>query len=136
MPENAVTVLQMILNHALSMGYFPKRFKTVIVKLKPKPDSDHTNPINYRPISLLEVTGKIFEKILNRRLRQYLEEHNLIPDTQHGFRANRGTDTAIATVYETLAHYTGRRNQCYTVLTDVSKAFDKVWHAGLQHKIA
>lgn len=62
LPDSAITKLQWIFNHTLSMGLFPNKFKTVIIKLLPKPQTDNTNPINYRPISLLEVTGKILEK--------------------------------------------------------------------------
>lgn len=62
MPESAIISLQEIFNHPLSMGYFSDKFKTAIVKLIPKPNIDHTNPINYRPISLSEVIGKLLEK--------------------------------------------------------------------------
>lgn len=117
------------------MGYFPDKFKTAIIKMIPKPNTDHSNPINYRPISLLEVTGKVLEKIINKRLREYLETNNILSNTQHGFRNNRGTDTALTTMHETIAHHTANRNQVYLVLRDVSKAFDKVWHDGLQFKI-
>lgn len=40
------------------MGYFPEKFKTAIIK----PETDYSKPINYRPISLLELNGKIIEK--------------------------------------------------------------------------
>lgn len=129
LPENAIKILQNIFNHTLSIGYFPSKFKTAILKLIPKPNSDHSNPINYRPISLLDVTGKTLEKIINKKLRDFLETHNLIPNTLHGFRNHRGTDTAITTKHETIAHHIALKNQCYVVFRDVAKGFDKVWHA-------
>ena len=134
-PDTAITKLKHIFNHALSMGYFPDKFKTAIIKLIPKPNTDHSKPLNYRPISLLEVPGKILEKIMNKRLRIFTEINNTLPDTQHGFRAKRGTDTALTTIWETLAHHTAKKHQCYMVLRDVSKAFDKVWHNGMKFKI-
>lgn len=73
----------------MSTKYFPDRFKRAIKKLIPKPNEDHINPINYRPISLLEVPGKITEKIINKRLWKYIEEKNIIPDTQHDNEGNR-----------------------------------------------
>lgn len=103
------------------------------MKLIPKGNSDN-NPIKYRPISLLVVTGKILGKI-NKRLREHLETHHLIPDTQHGFRQNRGTDTALTVIHETIAHHIARKDQYYVVLRDVSKAFDKVLHSGLNYKL-
>lgn len=136
LPDNAIETIKHIFNHALSMGYFPKKFKTAVIKMIPKDNTKHTDPMNYRPISLLEVTGKLLEKIINKRLRCYLEHNNKLPPTQHGFRTSRGTDTALTTIHETIAHHVARRKQLYLVLRDVSKAFDKVWHSGLQYKIA
>jgi hypothetical protein len=54
---------------------------------------------------------------------------------QHWFKKHRGTHTALATFHETLAINTSHRHTADIVLRDVTKAFDKVWHAGLQHKI-
>ena len=136
LPNRAITILQTIFNHTLSLGYFPTKFKTALIKMIHKANTDCTDPKNYRPISLLEVPGKILEKIINKRLREFLETHTIITDKQHGFRAARGTDTALTTIHETIAHHVAQRSQCYIVLRDVSKAFDKVWHKGLQYKIS
>lgn len=116
------------------MGYFPNIFKAAIIKLLPKPNTDHTNPINYIPISLLEVSGKVLEKIINRRLIHHLEIYDLLPNTQHGFR--RGTHSAVTLAHETVAHHIANKDQVYIVQRDVSKAFDKVWLQGLQYKIS
>ncbi len=118
------------------MRYFPELYKTAIIKLIPKQGTDHSSPINYRPISLLEVTGKILEKIINKRIRQFLEEHEKLPNMQHGFRRGRGTDTATTIAFETIAHHISQKDQVYVVLRDVSKAFDKVWTEVLQYKIS
>ena len=135
-PDNALNILQQTFNHTLSIGYFPTKFKTALIKMLPKPNTDNKDPKNYRPISLLEVPGKILEKIINSRLREYLETNNIITDKQHGFRKSRGTDTALTTIHESIAHHTARKSQCYVILRDVSKAFDKVWLKGLQYKIS
>lgn len=78
----------------------------------------------------------ITRKIVNRRLRTFLERNEKLPPTQHGFRTSRGTDTALTIIHETVAHHAAVMEQLYLVLRDVSKTFDKVWHAGLQYKIA
>ena len=59
------------------MWPFPKKFKKALLKLIPKPDKNLKLVVNYRPISLLEFVGKVYEKIINTRLRKYAEEHNL-----------------------------------------------------------
>lgn len=62
-------------------------------------------------------------------------ENNILKDTQHGFRKKRGTNTALTTIYETIVHHTAKKKQCYLVLRDVSKTFDKVWFDELKTKI-
>ncbi len=106
-----------------------------IIKFIPKKDKAPSNPINYRPISLLEVPGKIFERILQSRSKTFLAEKNIFNERQHGFRTYKGTRTAITTTYETIANALAEKKQVYLVLRDVEKAFDEVWHNGLKYKI-
>lgn len=124
-----------IFNACLSAGYFPNVFKEAIIKFIPKKDKSPQNPINYRPISLLEVPGKIFERTIQSRLNSFLSVNNIIKERQHGFRTYKGTHTAITTTHETIANALADKKQVYLVLRDVAKAFDKVWHNGLKYKI-
>ena len=79
--------------------------------------------------------GKILDRLINKRLHRYCEENNIFHLQQYGFRANRGTDIAIAKLYETIAVNQKYKNHCNIVCRDISKAFDKVWHEGLKCKI-
>lgn len=72
---------------------------------------------------------------MNRRLLNHLEEQNILPDTQHGFRSRKGTVDALTIIHKTLVHHAVNKHQCYMILRDVSMAFDKIWHTGLQYKI-
>ena len=101
----------------------------------PKPNKSPLSHINYRPSSLLEVPGKILEKIINTRLTDILDKKGLYNDRQHGFRPDRGTQTALALLYETIATHRGNDNRIDIVLRDISRAFDKVWHNGLMYKL-
>ncbi len=72
-------------NACLSSGYFPNVFKEGTVKFIPKKDKTPINPINYRSISLLEVPGKIFEKIIQARLNSLLTENSVLKERQQDF---------------------------------------------------
>ena len=73
LPPNTIKAITHLYNAQLASGYFPELFKTATATLIPKPNKDNSNPLNYRPISLLEILGKTFERIINTRLRTYLE---------------------------------------------------------------
>ena len=87
------------------------------------------------PITLLEVPGKVYERIINDRFKRFCETNDLFNTNQFGFRANKGTDVALAAIYEFIANTQVERQQCCVIARDISKAFDKVWHTGLQYKI-
>ena len=135
MPTIAIDRLKQILNLAISMGYFILLLKNGILIFTNKPNKDNRYPLNYRPITLLEVPGKILEKIINNRLMKFLETNNKLHHNQYGFRKRRGTEAAIFRIYESIAIAEKHQHQCNVVCRDVSKAFDKVWHNGLRFKI-
>lgn len=134
-PDNMINYLTDIYNASLSAGIFPKAFKHAIIKMLMKDGKSPTHVINYRPISLLETAGKIYEKIINLRLRVFMENNQLHNPHQHSYRTHRGTHTAIAMLYEQISNTQQNRDQCSIILRDVSKAFDKVWHPGMKLKI-
>ena len=136
LPPIAWERFRKIVNLAFSMGYYLQINKEGILILPPKQGKDPKMPINRRPITLLEIPGKIIEKILNNRLRQHLENNDKLYKHQHGFRPGRSTETALMAIYETIAvNQNNRIHQCNIICRDISKAFDKVWHAGMIYKI-
>ena len=135
LPDSTLSRLRAILNAALSAGYFPDGFKQAEMRMIPKAGKPPTRPESFRPISLLEVPGKILERVVNARLRTHLETGNQLHPAQYGFRRGRGTVHAIALATETMALHQASGFRCNLVLRDVSKAFDRVWHLGLKYKI-
>ncbi len=87
------------------------------------------------PLSLLEIHGKIFERIIKSRLNSFLTENDIIKERQYGFRTYKSTQTAIMTTYDTIANALAEKKQVYVVLRDVANVFDKVWHNGLKYKL-
>lgn len=135
LPDNMLRAYTNILNASLSVGLFPRKFKKAIIKFIPKADKTTTLVQNHRPISLLEAAAKLYEQIINKRLRHFLQEHEHNNNNQHSYRTNRGTHTALALLYEEIAVSQENRENCNIVMRDVSKAFDKIYHKGLKYKI-
>ena len=90
---------------------------------------------NYRPVSLLSVVSKVFEKLVNNRIFDHLEKCGLFSDFQYGFRSSQSTADLLAVVSDRIARAFNRSGATRAVALDISKTFDRVWHAGLLHKL-
>ena len=101
----------------------------------PKQSKTLTDPLNYRPISLLEVFAKLLEKIIMNRLLFYLEFNNILPPNQFGFRPGRSTNHSILMIKETIRENRNLHRPTLVATRDISKAFDTVYLQGLLYKI-
>ena len=90
---------------------------------------------NYRPVSLLSMVSKVFEKLVNNRIVDHLEKCVLFPDFQYGFRSSRSTADLLTVISARIASAFNRSGATPGVALDISKAFDRVWHAGPLHKL-
>ena len=82
-------------------------------------------PANYRPVALTSHIVKMFERVVRRHLVQNLEDNNLLPDGQHGFRARRSCLTQLLTYWDTILDQLEQGKGVDSVYTDFAKAFDK-----------
>jgi hypothetical protein len=101
----------------------------------PKPGKDPALPSSYRPISLLDTIGKIFEKILLSRILHEVGERGLLRDEQFVFRPRHSTSLQLARLFERITRNFGDRRLTDTVFLDVAKPFDTVWFDGLLFKL-
>src|SRR5678815_3660749 len=94
-----------------------------------------SDPSNYSPIALTCILSKIFETLLNSHFLDHLESPSLLSDYQYGFRCSRSTGDIL--FYLTDLWFSALRNYGKTcvVALDISKAFDRVWHASLPSKL-
>ena len=93
------------------------------------------NPQNYRPISLLSIISKMFEKIIAEDLLQHLEDHNLLSNKQFGFRSSRSTTDLLLLLAKNWQDEMDAGNDTLVVALDIAGAFDRVWHRGLVAKL-
>ena len=116
--------------------YIPERWgEGMIISLFKK--GDQKDPGNYRGITLLNVVGKLFNKVLNYRLLQWLEEHNKLSESQAGFRFGRSCVDNIFILNEviqgTCRLQKGKKTFCFFL--DIKKAYDTVWRDGLWYRM-
>ena len=84
---------------------------------------------------MLPVFYKLFKRLVLKRLLPILEDKNIIPDHQFGFRHKHGTPEQCHRIVQEINKALENKLYCSIVFLDISKAFDKVWHCGLLYKI-
>ena len=128
-------ILAELLNKCLKESFFPDCWKVSSVVPVFKNVGERSTAKNYRPVSLLSVVSKVFEKLVNNRIVDHLEKCGLFSDFQYGFRSSRSTADLLTVVSDRIARAFNRSGATRAVALDISKAFDRAWHAGLLHKL-
>lgn len=136
LPPVALKYFAGLCNAAFRLQHFPQVWRTADVVMIPKPGKSRKVPSNYRPISLLSALGKLFEKTLLVRLQEEIDFLELLPAEQHGFRARHSTVHQLVRVVEYIVRGYNWRHCVGGLFLDISKAFDRVWHAGLVWKVS
>jgi hypothetical protein len=122
-----------LINESMEGGIFPECLKTAkVIPVYKK--GDRTNLNNYRPISLLPVLSKVFEKVVNSQLNGVIEL-NFIDENQFGFRSGHSTEDAVVKFVNRIEKDLANKLHVVTVYVDVSKAFDSCDHEILLSKI-
>lgn len=131
LPGVAIAKLATIFSAAMSLTHVPAGWKEAEVIVIPKAGKPPHEVSSYRPISLLPVIGKLFERVYLKRLLPLVEERGIIPDHQFGFRSRHSTIEQVNRVVNVIEDALEGRKVCSCVFLDVSQAFDRVFHESL-----
>ena len=119
--------LTYLCNLSMTKGVFPRELKVAnVIPLFKAGNNMSVN--NYRPVSILPVFSKIFEKLMFNRLSEYLKWKNVLCVNQFGFREKHSSYMALITLVDHLSEALERGDTVIGLFLDFSKAFDTVDH--------
>ena len=115
--------LSCVINKSFSTGVFPDALK--LAKVIPLfKGGDRCLPKNYRPISILPIFDKIFERLIHQRLITFIEKHKIISNSQYGFQKMKNTTLATLDMLHKISEAQLRKNPSCCIFLDLAKAFD------------
>jgi len=127
-------IISHIVDSSFTEGIFPDALK--IAKVIPVYKNGDDKAIsNYRPISILPIFSKIFEKLMCVRLNKYLLDNLILHPNQFGFRSNLSTSTALIQIVDEISRSIDEKKITIGGFIDLAKAFDTVNHGILLNKL-
>lgn len=123
-----------VFNLCFTSGVYPDILKIAkVIPLYKK--GNNTLPENYRPISLLPIINKLLERLIEKRLRAFLQNHNVFYEYQFGFRTGYSTSFALLEITNNIHHHLDKGENVLGLYLDLKKAFDTVNHSILKTKL-
>ena len=126
--------LTQLFNKSLAIGKYPSSWKHAKVRPIFKRKGTPSDANNYRPISLLPCLSKIFGKIVFSSIYKHITEFSLLSDRQSGYRPGHNTQLQLMYLTDKLYHSLDEGQDVTTIYLDISRYFEKIWHAGLLTK--
>jgi hypothetical protein len=136
LPRRPLVHLSHLFNHCLRIGHLLAPGKETKIITLPKPSKDPEFPQILLPISLLSITGKLFEKLILRTIQKYTEERILLSASQFGFRAHRCMTIFNMRLADHITLNFNNNMSTAPVFLDIKKAFDTIWCSGLLYKLS
>jgi hypothetical protein len=133
--KKALIFLTRIFNHLLRTSHFLSAWKRATIIPIPKPNKPPSDLSSYRPISLLSIVIKLFERIIANRLVTYVSQQRLLPNEQFGFRKKHSTVSQLVRISDYITNRYNLHKHTGMVSLDIEKAYDTVWINGLLYKL-
>lgn len=133
LPPDIHQIIRDRLDACIKHNTIPTVWKQGIIIPIHKNGTDDTQIKNYRPITLLSVFSKLLEQIIKNRLAKLTKKH--IPHYQFGFKPKHSTIHPLFILTNNIQTTHLQNGNTATLLMDINKAFDTVWHAGLLYKL-
>jgi hypothetical protein len=136
-PKMGLVILTYIFSAMIRLNFWQIPLKTAAIIMIIKPGKDSKELLSYRPVSLLSIINKLFEKLVLRRLNRELQPDDWIPFPPHqfGFGNRHSTVQQTHRIIHTVNQALEDKHYCTSIFLDVRQAFDKVWHNSLLFKI-
>ena len=135
LPFGALVLITKLINACILHSYFPKDWKIAKIIAIQKQNKDPMDPSSYRPISLLSSLSKLFERVLLHRINRHIDNNNIIPNHQFGFRKAHSTTHQLYRVVKLIKTNLSKHKSTGMITLDIEKAYDTIWHNGLIHKL-
>ena len=132
--DQLAPILTRLYQYSLDLGDIPPDWKNAFVVPIFKKGEKHV-PSNYHPVSLTSITCKVLEHIVHSSVRRHFHKNQILTDKQHGFRARRSCGTQLISTIQEIANNMTQKGQTDVILLDFAKAFNKVHHRRLLHKL-
>ena len=131
---NAIQLLQKIFNACLEKKVWIWTDAQVIFLRKTGKDS-YCKPGSYRPISITSYIGKLFERIISRRIDALLLKYNIQDPDQEGFTEGRNTIRYLNRLHIGIESDKEKNLTVLVLFVDFEKAYDSIWKRGLITKL-
>ena len=123
-----------IINHYISNNSSPKAWK--LARVSPIPKTDHpVESDDFRPIAILPVLSKIYERLVLKQLLLYIEDHNILHTGMSGFRKGHSTNSVLLRIRDDIIRARKKGEVTLIAFADFSKAFDTVEYATVFKKL-
>jgi hypothetical protein len=134
--RKSITLLHKIIERCFSIGQVPEDWQRGIIHPIPKCSSkDPRKPLNYRGITISSIPGKIYATVLNNRLTKWLEDHNVLSESQNGYRRDRSCLDHLYTLTSMIQARKSKHQSTFVCYVDAHKAFDSVNRNCLWYKL-